>query len=88
METLCDFTNINEWLTNKQEIEIIDQYLHLKNKLNNLNINNDDMRNKLNNLLNIILNSLPIDVQLILNNNQQQQPQIQEQLSDLIINAD
>ena len=74
LELLCDY-DVNKWLVGKQEIEIIDQYMNLKKKLDSFPLpingtdnksNNDHMKQKIKSIINTFLNALPEDVRSIL----------------------
>jgi hypothetical protein len=68
LEILCDFSDLDKWLKNKQEIELIDQYMSIKKKLDQIESESNEMMViRLKEILRYILNALPDDVRSILN---------------------
>jgi len=69
LESLCEY-DVSKWLKDKQEIEIIDQYIHLREKLELLEkfeiALEPTLKDKLYEILKIILDSLPNDIQILL----------------------
>jgi hypothetical protein len=61
---------MNKWLKSKQEIEIIDQYMNLKKKLDSIENGkieaNEQIIFKLKEIINAFLNALPEDMRSIL----------------------
>lgn len=69
LELLCDY-DVNMWLKNKLEIEIIDQYMNLKKKMDLIETckidANEQIKSKLKSIMRIFLTALPEDVRSIL----------------------
>jgi hypothetical protein len=61
---------MNKWLKSKQEIEIIDQYMNLKKKLDSIENGKieatEQITVKLKEIINTFLNALPEDMRSIL----------------------
>lgn len=65
LKLLCEY-DIASWLKGKHEIEIIDQYMNVKKKLDALEANhNEEVRSKLRAILQKFAESLPEDVRYI-----------------------
>jgi hypothetical protein len=68
LELLCE-CDVNKWLQDKQEIEIIDQYMSLKKKLDiytQMNGASQHIKLKIKSIINTFFNALPEDVRSIL----------------------
>ena len=74
MELLCEY-DVTKWLVGKQEIEIIDQYMNMKKKLDAYSLINDSdnkasnseqIKLKIKSIINTFLHALPEDVRSIL----------------------
>ena len=65
------FQNINEWLAGKEEIEVVDMIIKMKNKINEIDSEelplNEITQIQLKNKLNDIIHSLPDDLRSHIN---------------------
>ncbi|CAF1081943.1 unnamed protein product [Brachionus calyciflorus] len=69
IQLLCDY-DVNKWIQGKHEIEVLDQYMNIKKKIDFIETNkieaNEQIRLKLKSLLSTFVRALPEDIRSIL----------------------